>query len=67
MRTAGAKLGLATIVIVLAMFAGWATHIFWVFKMLMGGEATIGYVALAIIGAIAPPIGALHGFYLWFS
>jgi hypothetical protein len=67
MQTAGAKLGLATIAIFLTVFAGWITHIVWVIKLLMNGEPTMGHVALAVIGAIAPPVGAIHGVYLWFA
>ena len=67
MRTAGAKLGLVTIGIFFAVLAGWVTHIVWVIKLLMNGDPSIGHVALAIIGAIAPPVGAIHGIYLWFA
>jgi hypothetical protein len=65
--TSGRKMGLGIISVFLLALAGWVTHIVWVFKLLMNGEPTIGHVALAIIGAIAPPVGTLHGFYLWFT
>lgn len=53
---------IAGVSIVLTMIAGWLTNLFWLFKQ---GELTI-QVIFGIIGAFLPPVGALHGIYLWF-
>lgn len=50
----------------LTVVAGWITHIFWIFKLASSAAVTGGQVALMILGVLAPPIGALHGFWLWF-
>ncbi len=40
------------------IIAPWLTHIFYCF-----GSASWGFL---VAGAILPPIGVIHGFYLWF-
>lgn len=53
--------------ILLAGIAGWITHIVWSISTLLGDVAmTVNQGAIAIIGAIVPPLGAIHGIYLWF-
>jgi len=47
------------LVIIIASFCAWLTHIFTCF-------ATAAWVFL-VAGAIFFPIGVLHGFYLWFT
>lgn len=55
------------VALVLTSIAGYVTHIFWVFDALMNDNGTTGgQFFLAIIGTLMPPIGCLHGFYLWF-
>jgi hypothetical protein len=48
--------------------AGWITHIWWIFSILMANAPLhAGRVLLAFFGVFIPPIGALHGVYLWFN
>lgn len=51
----------------LSMIAGFITHCFWIFAMLMNDTATDGRLLLALFGVLLPPIGCLHGVYLWFN
>ena len=46
------------LVIFLACVAGWLTHIFTCFAQ--------GLWGFLIAGALAFPIGILHGWYIWF-
>ena len=46
------------LVIFLACVAGWLTHIFTCFEQ--------GLWGFLIAGALAFPIGILHGWYIWF-
>lgn len=59
----------AIVTLVGSAFAGFITHIFWIFNVLMGSPALItgGKVAIMFLGILIPPIGVLHGWYLWFS
>jgi hypothetical protein len=43
----------------IACLVAWLTHIFTSFA-----QGTWGFL---IAGAIFPPIGVLHGFYIWFT
>ncbi len=64
MRVGGA---LVLFLAALAAIAGWATHIVWSISTLLGEQAmTVQQAAIAIIGVICPPFGAVHGVYLWF-
>lgn len=46
------------LVLVLVMGAGWINHIMYCFEN--------SEWVLLLVGAIAAPLGALHGIYLWF-
>jgi hypothetical protein len=53
---------------ILTGFAGWVTHILWVIGKITGvAPVTGGEMAIGVIGAFMPPIGAVHGVILWFS
>ena len=53
-------------VVVLAMLSAWVTHWVVAIKYLVsGGEATIGYVTLLVLGCVVPPIGIIHGIGVW--
>jgi hypothetical protein len=41
--------------------AGWVTNVLWTFK-----QSDLGNLALGIFGAVVPPVGAVHGIWLWF-
>lgn len=55
-----------TIILGITFIASYLTHIFWVFGLAMS-EASINamQVVVAIFGTIIPPLGLIHGFYLW--
>lgn len=55
------KIILTYIVLVLVLFAGWVTNVVWTFH-----QTELGNLALGILGALAAPIGAVHGIFLWF-
>lgn len=65
------KLGIgcvfASIVLGITSIAGFFTHLFWIFETFMSEAGiTFGQFVLAAIGVFLPPIGILHGIYLWF-
>jgi hypothetical protein len=64
MKTA-ATLILLYMVAAFAAGAGYITNIVWLFNHAASSSATVELV-LALLGIFAAPLGALHGFYLWF-
>lgn len=53
--------------IIFATIAGYITHLFWAFETLMNDVGvTAGQFFLIVIGTFMPPIGVIHGFFLWF-
>lgn len=55
------------IALALTAIAGWVTHIIWSIGTILGDlPMTINQGVVAVIGAIVPPIGTIHGVYLWF-
>lgn len=55
-------------VFAIACFFAWLTHIFWSLHGLFTGQMTeLSQITVAVLGAFLPPIGVLHGFYLWFT
>jgi hypothetical protein len=51
-----------------ASVAAWATHVIWIIgKLASDGGATFGQIALGLIGAFMPPVGAIHGALIWFG
>ena len=62
----GGVMVFAMIGLLLTFFAAFIRHAWWIISMMMSGEATTaGKLALAILGIVFPPIGVLHGFWLW--
>lgn len=59
------KAGIGCFFTMVVMVFAWITHIFWVFSVLMSETYTTGMLVLAVIGAVIPPVGMLHGVYLW--
>jgi hypothetical protein len=64
---------------VLAFYIAWVVWIFtalcavitnyiWIFKLLVSAKE-IGNqtLLLAIVSGVVPPIGAIHGVYIWFN
>lgn len=52
--------------VLLSLITAWVTHWIVTIKYLVsGGEATVGYVALLILGCVVPPIGIIHGIGIW--
>lgn len=47
------------VIFVIGLVSAWLTHIFYCF-----GAAAWGFL---VAGAIMPPIGIIHGIYLWFN
>ena len=46
--------------------AAWITHVVVCLKVLFSGASvSIGYAMLLALGAIVPPIGAIHGVGVW--
>jgi hypothetical protein len=63
--------GFLAIIVWLVGFAGYITHIMWCIKALVStavvGDILIKAIILGVIGAIVPPLGAIHGLVIWFS
>ena len=62
------KIGFITLITTLLIsIAGWVTHLWWSLSGLFTGtmDKTNEYV-IAVLGVFIPPIGAIHGIYLWF-
>jgi hypothetical protein len=58
----------ALILVCLLPAAAWLTHVVVAIQVLTSDVAlSIGYGALLGIGAIFPPIGAIHGAGIWFG
>ena len=52
----------------LLAFASWVTHIWWSLSGLFSGEMdTLSKVVVALLGLFVPPLGCIHGVYLWFT
>jgi hypothetical protein len=48
--------------------AAYIRHLAWSIGLLMSdGNIAVQKLVLAGIGVLAPPIGVIHGFILWFS
>ena len=60
--------GVATLLAWVTVVAAYVTHLSWTILMLMGDVVRpANKIVLALIGAVVPPFGALHGVLLWFS
>ena len=58
--------GLSAAVFWVTAMAAYATHLFWAIGYLLNTpEPMIGKVAIAIVGALAPPLGMIHGVMIW--
>lgn len=58
---------IAMIVGVLSCIGAFITHAWWIITLCMSGAAlTGGQIVIAIFGTVFPPLGVLHGFWLWF-
>jgi hypothetical protein len=61
------KLYLFIIALGIAPIAAWITHIYWSLSGLFTGSMTeTSDFVIAVLGAFIPPIGIIHGIYLWF-
>lgn len=63
-------LGLVSVPILLAIaaFTAWATHVVWIIKVLASSSgATVGQMVLGALGAFMPPVGMIHGVMIWFG
>lgn len=59
---------LGALAFALTAIAAWVTHVFWVIGTLSAEKGvTFGQAALGVIGTFVPPVGVLHGFYIWFT
>ena len=66
---AGIFLAVLFVAGVLVGVAGYVTHIVWTLSWLIphGVPVTAKMIVVSIIGAVIPPIGSIHGCYLWFA
>jgi len=52
----------------LSGLAAWITHMIWAISTLASDfGATAGQIAFGAIGTFVPPVGAIHGFMIWFG
>jgi len=62
------KVAVTLLFLVIAGVSAWVTHIVWVIGKITGsGPVTGGEMAIGVVGAFMPPIGAIHGVIIWFS
>lgn len=53
--------------VTVAAITGWVNHIIWSITTVLGEiPMTINEAVIAVVGAVVPPLGAIHGIYLWF-
>lgn len=58
---------LGLIAIIIAGISAFIRHCWWTLTLLMSdAPLTAGKAALALLGVFVPPLGALHGVWLWF-
>lgn len=51
----------------LSVIPAYLTHLFWMIGTLFGDDAvTTKDAAIMVIGTFLPPIGAIHGYTIWF-
>lgn len=67
-ETVGVTAMIATIGgVIIGAIAGFITHLWWLISMLMAGNSVpAGHVVIAIFGTLIPPLGCLHGVWIWF-
>tara|TARA_B100001750_G_scaffold80884_1_gene64280 strand:+ start:2638 stop:2844 length:207 start_codon:yes stop_codon:yes gene_type:complete len=59
---------IAAAVVGLLGLSAWLTHLWWSLSGLFSGEMdTLSEIAVALLGIFIPPLGCLHGIYLWFT
>ena len=56
------------LILFLSTIPAYLTHLFWSLHGLFSGTFTeTAQYVVACLGAFLPPVGVLHGYYLWFS
>lgn len=60
------SVGLAVLVAFAASIAAWFTHVVVCIQALSGASALVAVIMLGL-GVFVPPIGAIHGFMIWFG
>ena len=59
-------LGFCVMSVFIGGIAAFITHLWWTLTMLTNEHViTVGKLAIAVLGIIVPPFGALHGVWLW--
>jgi hypothetical protein len=59
---------IAALAFVLTVFSAFVTHLVWTISVLTADVgATTGQIGFAVLGAVVPPLGAIHGLGLWFG
>ncbi len=52
---------------IFTMICAFINHIIWTISILMNNDPlTVKQGVIMVIGILAPPLGAIHGVYLWF-
>lgn len=61
-------MGFITFVLfMLSAIPAFVTRIVWTVSTLMSNDpVNAGQIALAILGILAPPVGVVHGWVIWF-
>ena len=64
----GAAGVIAFFLLILSAIPAYITHFIWMITTMMATDpaATGGQMVLAILGVVAPPVGVVHGWILWF-
>lgn len=68
MRNFGIFGGIMMVIVALSSIPAYITHFIWMITTMMATDpaATGGQMVLAILGVLAPPVGVVHGWILWF-
>lgn len=60
--------GVFMIAFLIASAGAWLTHVIWIIRKLASDAgATAGQMVLGVLGSFIPPVGAIHGFPIWFG
>lgn len=59
---------IAFLALAITTIAAFIRHVWWIITICMSSQPLYGgQVVLAVLGVIFPPLGALHGVWLWLN